>query len=103
MTAVLAPIVINDAGVAYVEGTAIKVIEIARAWRSVGESLTELAEAFPHLTLEQLHAALSYYHGHQAELDADMKRRDRLVDRLVSEAEEHPFTRRMRAAGRLPG
>jgi len=105
MTAVFAPIVVDDQGVAYVEGTALKVIELVRVWLASGEragSVQEVQEAFPHLTLEQVYAALSYYHGHKAELDADMLRRDRLVGELQAAAGEHPFTRRMREAGRLP-
>jgi uncharacterized protein (DUF433 family) len=101
-TAVLAPIVLDSNGVAYIEGTGIKVIELVRVSQSTDGSREQLKEAFPHLSLEQVYAALSYYHGHKAELDADMERHDRLVERLQAEAGEHPFARRMRDAGRLP-
>jgi len=37
-----------------------------------------------------------------AEMDADIERGDRLVDRLQAEAGEHPFARRVHEAGRLP-
>lgn len=102
MTAVLVPIVVDDQGVAYVEGTGIKVVEVVRVIRTSGDEPEQARDAFPQLTLDKVYAALSYYYGHKDELDADMARRDRLVEKLREEAEEHPFAQRMRKAGRLP-
>jgi uncharacterized protein (DUF433 family) len=89
-TAVLAPLVLDSSGVAYIEGTGLKVIELVRASQSTDGSRVQLKEAFPHLSLEQVYAALSYYHGHQAELDTDLERRDRLVEQLRAKRESTP-------------
>lgn len=45
----------------------------------------ELVRTFPHLTLAQVHDALSYYYDHQAEIDDEMGRNlseDALTDSL---------------------
>jgi len=47
---------------------------------------------YPHLSLAQIHAALSYYYEHQAELDADIERRDRDVEALRAQ-QNNPLTR----------
>jgi uncharacterized protein (DUF433 family) len=100
-TAVRAPIVLDDQGVAYIEGTTAKVIEIALAKESSGLTPEELQQDLPHLTLAQVYAALAYYHQHKEELDAEIERRYQLAEQLRVEAGESPFARRMRAAGKL--
>ena len=50
-------------------------------------------EQYPHLSLAQIHAALSYYYEHQAEVDADIERRDRYVEELRAQ-QKNPFTRK---------
>jgi uncharacterized protein (DUF433 family) len=102
-TGVRAPIVLDDQGVPYIEGTTMKVIELVRVWQTTGQSPEQLREEFPHLTMEQVYAALSYYHGHQAELDADMERREELADRLREELGQHPAAERIREARRRRG
>jgi uncharacterized protein (DUF433 family) len=45
----------------------------------------ELVRTFPHLTLAQVHDALSYYYDHQAEIDDEMRKNlseDSLTDSL---------------------
>ncbi len=39
-----------------------------------------LAKQYPSLTLGQIHAGLSYYNDHKAELDAELKRREEEAD-----------------------
>jgi hypothetical protein len=57
-----------------------------------GSSPEEMHVQYPHLSLSQIHAALSYYYEHQAELDADIERRDREVEELRAE-QSNPLTR----------
>ena len=99
--AVLAPIVVNDQGVAYVEGTTTKVIEVVLAQQATGQSAEALCHELPHLTLAQIHAALFYYHANKDTLDAEIQRRFELAEQLRLEAGESPFARRMCAEGRL--
>jgi uncharacterized protein (DUF433 family) len=101
MTAVLAPIVLDEQGVAWVEGTTTKVIEVALVKQTSGLPAELLQSELPHLNLTQIYAALSYYQGHRQELDAEIEEDRQFAERMREEAGESPFARRMRAEGRL--
>lgn len=101
-TAVRAPIVLDERGVAYIEGTTAKVIEVVLNKEWAGQTPEELQLDMPHLTLAQIYAALAYYHQHKEELEAEIQRDDELAEKLRQEAGESPFARRIRAAGKLP-
>ena len=60
-------------GKAVITGTRIKVTQIALEYERLGWSPDQIVEAHPHLTLAQVHDALSFYYGHQAQLDAEIK------------------------------
>ncbi|MBM3457917.1 MAG: DUF433 domain-containing protein [Armatimonadetes bacterium] len=100
-TEVRAPIVLDEQGVAYIEGTTAKVIEIALGKQSWGLTPEELQEELPHLSLAQIYAALAYYHQHKEELDADIERRHQMVERMRAEAGPSPVAARLRAEGIL--
>src|SRR5438067_13113176 len=100
-TAVHPPIVLDEKGVAYIEGTTAKVIEVVLNQEWAGQTPEELQRDMPHLTLAQINAALAYYHEHKEELDAEIERGDQLAEKLREEAGESPFAKRMRAAGKL--
>lgn len=61
----------DSRGVASVVGTRIKVRDIALA-ANEGLPPEAIQAEFPHLTLSQIFAALSYYHDHRAELDREL-------------------------------
>ena len=97
-------IVIDDKGVARIEGTRMKVIHIAGEKRYHGTSPETMKEYWPDLSLAEIHAALAYYYDHQAEMDAEMDRIDAQVERMRAE-HPNPITReelerRMRERGR---
>jgi len=100
-TAVLAPIVLDERGVAYIEGTTTKVIEVVLNKEWSGDTAEELQQNMPHLTLAQIYGALAYYHANKEALDADIQRRAEIVDRLRKEAGESPVAKRLRAEGKL--
>lgn len=54
-----------------VMGTDIKVSQIAREVVQMGMTPSDVVAAHPHLTLADVHAALSYYYDHAEELRAD--------------------------------
>jgi len=56
-------------GDACVAGTRVPVWVLA-AMHKRGDTAEEILEAYPHLTAAQVHAALSYYYDHRAEIDA---------------------------------
>jgi uncharacterized protein (DUF433 family) len=66
---------LDEHGVAWIEGTRVKVIEVAIDKIVHGSSPEEIHFQYPHLSLAQIHAALAFYYDNQAELDADIKRR----------------------------
>ncbi len=93
---------LDDAGVAWVDDTNVKVIEVAVDKLAHGSSPEEMHLQYPHLSLAQIHAALSFYHDHQAEFDAKIERELSEIDTLATEAGDSPARRRLRDAGKLP-
>src|SRR4051812_36165406 len=85
--ATIAPgIRLDEAGVAWIEGTTAKVIEIALIKLTSDLTPEEIQQELPHLSLAQVHAALAYYYAHQEELDADIARRRQWVDEMRDKA-----------------
>jgi uncharacterized protein (DUF433 family) len=66
---------LDEHGIAWIEGTRVKVIEVAIDKLVHGSSPEEIHFQYPHLSLAQIHAALAFYYDNQAELDSDIKRR----------------------------
>jgi uncharacterized protein (DUF433 family) len=93
---------LDDRGVAWIDDTNIKVIEVAVDKLAYGWSPEETHYQHPHLSLAQIHAALSYYYDHQAEIDAQIPEHLREVDERMAEAGESPVRPRLRAMGKLP-
>src|SRR5690349_18924541 len=68
-----------------IAGTRIKVSLVAREYVEMGMAPPEIREAHPHLTLAQIHDALSYYYDHEAEIQAELRAADDLVEKLREE------------------
>jgi uncharacterized protein (DUF433 family) len=64
----------DERGVAWIADTNTKVIEVTMDNAAYGWDAEEIHAAHPHLSLAQIHAALSYYHDHKSELDGQMQR-----------------------------
>jgi uncharacterized protein (DUF433 family) len=62
-----------------VVGTRTRVAQIAIEYDRLGWTPDEIVEAHPHLTLAQVHDALSYYYERQAVIDADITAGQELV------------------------
>ena len=88
---------IDEKGVPWISGANTKVIEVVLDKMAHGSSPEEMHLQYPHLSLAQIHAALSYYYEHQAELDADIARWDREVEALRAEQPDSPLRQRLRA------
>jgi len=93
-----AHIVVDDQGIPWIEGANTKVVELVAEVKAYGWSPEELAYQHPHLSLAQVHSALAYYWDHREEVDADLKRRQELVERIQQEVGEHPLVSRLRAS-----
>src|ERR1041384_2040700 len=93
MVAVLNSLIeLDEQGVPWIAGANTKVVEVVLDKMAYGWRPEEKHRQHPHLSIAQIHAALSYYYEHQAEVDADIERRDRLVEELRAQ-NKHPFTR----------
>lgn len=88
---------VDKSGVAWIDGTKVKVVEVIVDHLAYGHSPEEIHLQHPHLSLAQVHAAFAYYFDHQAELDAEMERRFRRAEAWREEAGA-PFTRKQLAA-----
>jgi uncharacterized protein YuzE/uncharacterized protein (DUF433 family) len=95
---------LDAAGRAWIDGTNVKVIEvvldkIAEGWGP--EEIHSQHEGY--LSLAQIHAALSYYHDHKAEFDAEIERQAQEYDALLAaQGKDTPLHRKLRALGKLP-
>ena len=92
-------IVLDERGVAIIEGTNMKVIELVLDTTTYGWSPEEAQYQHPYLSLGQVHSALAYYWDHQEELDADIARRLAYVDALRQATPLSPLHARLRQQG----
>jgi len=93
---------LDDAGVAWIDDTNVKAIEVVTDKLAHGSSAEEMHFQYPHLSLAQISAALSYYYDHQAELDAAIRQQVEEIDALAARAADSPVQERLRRAGKLP-
>ena len=88
-------------GVAWIDDTNIKVIEVVLDRLAYGWSPEEIHFQHADLSLAQIHAALTYYYDHQPTLDAEIACQERAVHRLRQEAGDSPLVARLKARGLL--
>jgi|SRR5665213_99158 len=91
---------LDERGVAWVDDTNTKVIEVALDMIAHGWSPEEIHFQHPHLSLAQIHAALGYYYDHKAELDEQTLLNAHEVERLRALAGESPLRKRLRDMGK---
>ena len=98
MPAVLTQLIeLDENGVAWISGANTKVIEVVLDKLAHGSSPEEMHFQYPHLSLAQIHAALSYYYDHQTELDIEIQQRWREVNDLAAGQRDSPLRQRLRA------
>lgn len=103
MTDVALPAIhLDQHGVAWLEGTKVKVIEIVLDHTARGWSAEEIHEKYPHLSLAQIRSALGYYADHREELAAEIERRYQEVQALRAAAGDSPIRARLRELGHTP-
>lgn len=91
----------DDRGVAWIDDTTTKVIEVALDQIAHGWSAEEIHFQHPHLSLGQIHAALGYYHDNKAHFDTEIQQSLERVEQLRAKAGESPIRKRLRAMGKL--
>ena len=93
MVAVLNSLIeIDEKGIPWISGANTKVVEVVLDKLAYGWSPEEMHRQHPHLSMAQIHAALSYYYEHQDEVDADIECRERYVEELRAQ-QKNPLTR----------
>ena len=93
---------LDDRGVAWIDDTNIKVIEVAEE-RRAGASPEQIVAEHPGCyTLPQVYAALAYYLDHEDEFNAAMDRQDAEYEKLRAESLDSPLRRKLRSLGKLP-
>lgn len=61
-------------GAAVITGTRVRVVDIAVEYERLGLTPDQIVEAHPHLNLEAIHDALSYYYENRASLDEKIRK-----------------------------
>ena len=79
-------IFLDEQGVAWIDRTNVKVIEVAIDSATLGMTPEQIHETYPDLSLAQIHAALAYYHDHKDALDAEIAAREAKAERLRASA-----------------
>lgn len=90
---------LDDKGVAWIDDTRVKVLEVAIDKIAHGSSPEEMHFQYPHLSLGQIHAALAYYYDHQQDFDTEIARQIKDVSELRAKAGETPLHSRLRSMG----
>ena len=65
-----------------ITGTRIKVMDIAIRYELMGMSADKIIDAYPHLKLEQIHDALSYYYEHKNMFDRKYREDQSFLNQL---------------------
>ena len=67
---------------AFIEGSRVRVQDVFVQAEIHGQTPAEILEAFPHLTLGQIHAALSYLFDHRDDILREMREDEAFVEQL---------------------
>ena len=86
---------LDDSGVAWIDETNVKVIEVVLDQMAYGWSPHEIHFQHPDLSLAQIHAALSHYHDHQADFDAEIERQLAEAETMAAKAGDTPLRNRL--------
>ena len=85
-TAMDGHIVIDDQGVARVEGTRLKVKHLVGVMQANNLSSKELCDGYPDFKPASIHAALAYYYDHREQIDAEIRADEEFADRCRAES-----------------
>jgi uncharacterized protein (DUF433 family) len=96
-TAMSGHIVIDDAGVARMAGSRVRVIDLIMAGQANHWGPAELHDNYPQFTLADIHAALSYYFDYQSQCDIQIAASIERADELQASTPVPPVVERLRA------
>ena len=101
-TDVLNHIRLDEKGVAWIDHTRVKVIEVAMDWLAHRSTPEEMHFQYPHLSVAQIQAALAFYHDHKPEFDQTMAGSLARAEKLAVENTNSPVQCKLRALGSMP-
>ncbi len=101
-TEILAHIHLDDTGVAWIDDTNVKVIEVVVEKLSQGSSPEEIHFQHPHLSLAQIHAALTYYHDNETTMDEEIERQVAHYESLLRASGDSLVRRKLRQLDMIP-
>ncbi|MCW6038298.1 DUF433 domain-containing protein [Spirulina subsalsa FACHB-351] len=90
---------IDENNVPYISGTTMKVIELISGHLAFGWSPEEIKFQHPYLTMSQIYSALAYYWDHKKELDNDLQKRSKKVEKIRQKIGETSLSRKLRNQG----
>jgi uncharacterized protein (DUF433 family) len=86
---------LDDRAIAWIAGTKVKVTEVVLDKIAYGSSPEEIHFQHPHLSLAQIHGALTYYYEDQDEVDAQIGRGLEESERLAAHVSDPEFRRKL--------
>jgi uncharacterized protein (DUF433 family) len=86
---------LDDRGVAWIGGTKVKVSEVVLDKIAYGSSPEEIHFQHPHLSLAQIHGALTYYYENQDKVDEQIRRGLGESDRIAAQVSDAQFRRKL--------
>lgn len=92
---------VDAQGVAWIDQTHVKVVEVVLARKAWGWSPELIHENYPHLSLSQIYAALAWYFDHQEDTDRRIAEGLELADDV--QARQRPKPSREELLRRLKG
>lgn len=66
-----------------VAGSRVRIVDVAIEYEYLNRSPDEIINAHPHLKLEQIHDALSYYYEHRTEMDKKIKEDQQFIEKFI--------------------
>lgn len=92
-------IILNENGIPMIAGTDMKLVELILEKMAYGWSPEELHFQHSYLTLGQIYSALAYYCDHQEEIDHDIERRLKYIDKVQKSMKTSPLVTQLKAKG----
>jgi uncharacterized protein (DUF433 family) len=86
---------LDDQGIAWIDGTKVKVMEVVLDKIAYGSSPEEIHFQHPHLSLAQIHGALTYYYENQDKVDEQIRRGLEESDKLAAGVSDAEFRRKL--------
>lgn len=94
-------VMLDDRNIPMIAGTTMKVIQLVSEHLAYGWSPEELKYQHPYLSLGQIYSALAYYWNHQEEIEQEIERQSRAVEKLRRASLRSPVRSKIKAQGKL--